>query len=148
VRAALDEARQAMLVASSHQQIDKANRRSLHLTITALPVPLEPGCCPALDGEHCAIYAERPATCRSVPLHYSRPDSTLARYLDQFVATPGYRCDTGAGAPVVLANGGISASAWQEARLAARSLQHADRPWKEAILRRVLGPASERAGLP
>ncbi|HST36261.1 MAG TPA: YkgJ family cysteine cluster protein, partial [Allosphingosinicella sp.] len=78
-----------------------------YLTISALSLDAGTGACAALDGGRCAIYARRPLSCRAVPFHYSRPQALAERDLAAFVATPGYRCDTGEEAPVAIDGGRI-----------------------------------------
>lgn len=147
VRKALAEARDHMTRFSAHDETDAQNQRSLHLTISALPVHGGQGC-PALDGGRCGIYARRPAGCRTVPLHYSRAPSTLAAYLDAFVRTPAYACNTARDAPVVVRGGAIADPVLKQTRAEGVSRAAMDRPWKVAIAALVKSPDAARAGLP
>jgi Fe-S-cluster containining protein len=108
-----------------------------YLTISALALDVGAGACAALSGGRCDIYARRPLACRTVPFHYSRPEASAGSDLAAFVATPGYRCDVTPGAPVVLAGGRIVDDQSRQARLDALALAGHDRPWKDAILRRM-----------
>ena len=84
----------------------KAIEYTQYLVISALALDTRFGACPALSGGRCGIYDRRPLACRAVPFHYSRPETLAEVDLATFVETPGYRCDTSAEAPVVLAGGG------------------------------------------
>lgn len=106
-----------------------------YLGLSVLPLDLGAGQCPALDGTSCSIYARRPLSCRSVPLHYSRPTAAATRDLDSFVATPGFHCDTGPSAPVVVAETGIIDPAMLDARSEAAAQAQADQRWKAAIVK-------------
>ena len=105
-----------------------------YLSLSVLPLDLGTGTCPALGGDSCTIYPRRPLSCRSVPLHYSRPAVAAARELDAFVATPGFRCETGPDAPLVIANG-IANPAILAARSEAAALAQSDQRWKTAIVK-------------
>jgi Fe-S-cluster containining protein len=118
-----------------------------YLTISALTLDTGAGACAALSGGRCTLYERRPLACRSLPFHYSRPEASAESDLEAFVATPGYACDTGAGAPVVLESGRIVDPQARQARGEALALAGRDRPWKEAILRR-LKTDSRNDGLP
>lgn len=111
--------------------------REHFLMISALAMDTRPGSCVALQSDRCSIYERRPLTCRTVPFHYSRADGYAERDLDRFVSTPGYRCDTGDTAAVVLENGRIVDAHALTARAQAQSVAGADRAWKEAIVRRM-----------
>jgi Fe-S-cluster containining protein len=148
MRKALDEAHRHMAHFSVSDKIDRANQRSLHLTISALPFHLERGKCPALSGEQCAIYEIRPLTCRTVPFHYSRPQSTLTSYLDSLVGTPGYRCNTTRDAPQIFQSGSVVDSFLDTARKEAVILNRAERPWKEAIVAVLNSPDASKEGFP
>ena len=78
-----------------------------YLMISALALDTRSGACAALSGGRCGIYDRRPLGCRAVPFHYSRADALAESDLDAFVATPGYACETGESAPVVLESGHI-----------------------------------------
>lgn len=108
-----------------------------YLTVSALTLDAGAGACTALGGGRCTIYARRPLACRTVPFHYSRPEASAERALAAFVATPGYACDTGAAAPVVLAAGRIVDPEARRARSDALDLAARDRSWADAILRRL-----------
>lgn len=148
-------ARQALEEMSAHldrfavwSEVDRAHGRSLHLTISALSVQAEAGRCPKLIEDRCGIYEARPLTCRTVPLHYSRPLSTLGAYLDGFVAMPDYRCAIGPEAPVVLRGETVADSKVAQARWEAAALAEADRAWKQEIGIRMRRPDAWVAGLP
>lgn len=107
------------------------------LVLSALPLDLPAGACAARQGSSCGIYPRRPVSCRSVPLHYSTPESLAAEELADFVSRPGYRCATGPEAPPILAAGRIVAGEITQARAEALELYQADRPWAAAILARM-----------
>ena len=90
---------------SVRDEIDRGRKRSQHLTISAVSVHIEKEKCPALEADKCSIYGIRPLTCRTVPFHYSRPNSVLANYLDNFANTPGHLCKTTPDAPLVFGSG-------------------------------------------
>lgn len=106
-----------------------------YLSLSVLPLDLGTGACPALDGASCGIYARRPLSCRTVPLHYSRPTAAAARDLDAFVASPGYRCATGTDAPLIIADGAITDMPTLAARADAQAQAEADRSWKAALVK-------------
>jgi Fe-S-cluster containining protein len=114
-----------------------------YLMISALALDTAPGNCSALKGTRCSIYDRRPLSCRSVPFHYSRAEALAETVLKSFVQTPGYRCDTGETAPVVLEDGRIVAPEARMARSEALAVAEQDRRWREAIVRRMKAlPAS------
>ena len=106
-----------------------------YLSLSVLPLDLGTGACTALAGTRCSIYARRPLSCRTVPLHYSRADAYAARDLDAFVATPGYACTTGDDAPLVIAGNSIIDPAMSNARAEAAVRAQADRRWKAAVVK-------------
>ena len=106
-----------------------------YLSLSVLPLDLGIGKCAALDGQSCGIYARRPLSCRSVPLHYSRPAAACIRDLDGFTASPGYRCDTGTEAPLVIADSRIVDRAMLAARTEAVVQASTDQRWKAAIVK-------------
>jgi Fe-S-cluster containining protein len=116
-----------------------------YVTISALTLDSGTGACAALGDGRCGIYARRPLACRTVPFHYSRPEASAERELEAFVATPGFGCDTGAGAPVVLEAGRIVDPDACRARGEAIALAGQDRRWTEAILRRLKTGSGEHA---
>jgi Fe-S-cluster containining protein len=116
-----------------------------YLAISALALDGGRGACSALDDGRCAIYERRPLACRAVPFHYSRAEASLPAYLREFVATPGYACDTGDSAPVVLDRGKLLDPETSALRDQALVLAERERPWKEAIVRRLKVPSD---GLP
>jgi len=118
-----------------------------YLTVSALSLDTEAGACAARHDGGCSIYARRPLACRTVPFHYSRPEAAAERDLAAFVATPDYRCETGLGAPVVLAAGRIVDEAALRARRDAAALAERDQPWAEAILRRLRAGDPDLPGL-
>jgi Fe-S-cluster containining protein len=116
-----------------------------YLTISALTLDSGTGACTALGNGRCGVYARRPLACRSVPFHYSRPEASAERSLEAFVATPGFGCDTGAGAPIVLEAGRIVDPDARRARGDAVALSGQDRCWEEAILRRLKAGSGDYA---
>lgn len=119
-----------------------------YLLVSALALDTIEGKCSALSDKKCAIYERRPLSCRSVPLHYSRAGANAEADLEAFVGTSGYRCDTSEAAPIILENGRIVDPQISAARSAAMALAAFDRPWSEAIVRRMNGPASSEHSLP
>jgi Fe-S-cluster containining protein len=119
-----------------------------YLMISALALDTRSGACAALSEGRCRIYDRRPLGCRTVPFHYSRAEALAGRDLDAFVATPGYGCDTGEGAPVVLDHGRIVDRMTLQTRAQALALAKRDLPWKEAIVRRMKASASTESALP
>jgi Fe-S-cluster containining protein len=128
---------------SKRQQAGRAVETVNYLTLSALTLDTGAGACSALSGGRCGIHARRPLGCRAVPLHYSRPEALAERHLQAFVATPGYRCDTGAGAPIVLDSGRIVDPDARRARGDALALAGQDRRWAEAIVRRLRTGAAD-----
>ena len=106
-----------------------------YLSLSVLPLDLGLGSCTALNGTSCAIYDKRPLSCRSVPLHYSRPTAAAARDLDAFVATPGFLCDSGPSALLVIAEAGLVDPAMIAARSDAAARAQTDQRWKAAIVK-------------
>ena len=119
-----------------------------YLVLSALALDTIEAACRALSDNRCSIYDRRPLTCRSVPLHYSRAETLAASDLESFVGTSGYRCDTSDAAQVILKDGRIVAPDIDAARSAAIALAARDRPWSQAIVRRMTGPVSRRPSLP
>jgi Fe-S-cluster containining protein len=145
----LRERRKHLRLFSVHDGVDEAKQLSLHLTVSALTVDLDKGRCPALFGTLCSIYTSRPLTCRTVPMHYSRPSSDLGSYLARFVATADYLCNTSPDAPAVLEGDIICDMRIQEARRRAFELVEAERGWKRRLVVLMEDPVSARsAGLP
>jgi Fe-S-cluster containining protein len=134
LRPALEEQRRHLSHFASRKQSERARGRQLFLTISAMVQDDGQGHCPALQDGLCGIYAARPLTCRTVPMHYSRAPSTLRAYLDGFTATPGYRCDTSGDAPVVLDGNRIIDPAVAQIRQDAIGRARADRVWKDHLL--------------
>jgi len=119
-----------------------------YLVISALALDTIEGECSALSDKRCGIHDRRPLSCRSVPLHYSRAQANAETDLEAFVGTSGYRCDTSEAAPVILKDGRIVDPEINAARSAATALAARDRPWSEAIVRRMSNPLSSRQSLP
>jgi len=146
---ALDEARAHLVRFSVLDEVDRGRGRSTHLTVSALTVDAGTGRCPALVDDRCSVYEARPLTCRTVPLHYSRPASSLGDYLHAFVRTPGYRCDTTTDAPVLLDGDAILDIAVQSARDTAMTLVETDGPWRRRLVELMRRPDTAfAAGLP
>lgn len=119
-----------------------------YLVISALALDTIEGECSALEDNKCGIYERRPVSCRSVPLHYSRAQANAAADLEAFVGTSGYQCDTSDAAPVILADGRIVDPSIDAARSEALELASSDRPWSEAIVRRMGRPVASNLSLP
>lgn len=115
----------------------KAVEYMQYLTISALSLDTSPGACSALEGTSCGIYERRPYACRTVPFHYSRVEASVAADLEDFVATEGYRCDTGDNAPIVIQFGRIVDESALQARSEALALGERDARWRELIVRRM-----------
>lgn len=113
----------------------KAVAGTNYLMISALAVDTSPGACAALESGRCGIHQRRPLGCRTVPFHYSRVDGLAASDFDAFVATPGYRCETGEAAPLVLQDSRIVNTEMLQARADALAVAERDRSWKDAIVR-------------
>ena len=114
---------------------DKVTEQHCFLTISALTLDSGTGACSALSEGRCGIYARRPLACRSVPLHYSRGAAFAQQDLDAFVIRPGYGCDSGPLAPLLLQDGTIADPAVLAARSTALEQAAADRRWKAAIIK-------------
>jgi Fe-S-cluster containining protein len=119
---------------------------SHYLMISALALDTTPGACAALGESRYNIHDRRPVGCRSVPFHYSRVDGLAESDFDAFVATPGYRCDTSGGAAPFIEDGRVVDMETVQARADALVLSERDRPWKEAIVRRMR--SADAHGLP
>jgi Fe-S-cluster containining protein len=132
---------------AKRRQSGKAVDYLRYVTISALTLDAGTGACTALSDGRCGIYERRPLACRTVPFHYSRPEASAESDLEAFVATPGFGCDTGAGAPIVLEAGRIVDPDARRARGEAIALAGQDQSWAEAILRR-LNASSEAYALP
>ena len=119
-----------------------------YLVISALTLDTSPGACSALEEKRCGIYDRRPLSCRSVPLHYSRPEASAGTDLKTFVATAGYRCETGETAPIVINERRIVAPEIRAARTEALEVAERNRCWSEAIARRLKRTSSPDHSLP
>ena len=126
----------------------KAVEYDHYLTVSALTLDTNPGACSALSEKSCSIYHRRPYACRTVPFHYSRAEASAESDLDAFVATPGYRCDTGDSAAVVLQSGRIVDPGIRRARADVLALVEQDRRWRRAIVRRMKSGGSGNSSLP
>lgn len=115
----------------------KAVEVTNYLMISALALDTTPGACAALSDNRCSIHERRPLGCRTVPFHYARADGLALADFDAFVATAGYRCDTSEGAATFLQGGRIIDADTLRTREEALALAERDRPWKEAIVRRM-----------
>lgn len=120
----------------------KPVRYTKYLSLSALALDTSPGACAALEGTSCGIHDRRPLGCRSVPVHYSRTEAASEAGFDAFVATPGFGCDTGDAAPVLLEDGRVVAPHIRAARAEAQATASRDRNWSEAIVRRMGGGSS------
>ncbi|HMG46554.1 MAG TPA: YkgJ family cysteine cluster protein [Allosphingosinicella sp.] len=130
---------------TKRRQAGKPVEYASYLTISALALDTGAGACAALIEGRCGIYERRPAACRTVPFHYSRPEASAEREFKAFVATPGYGCDTTAAAPIVVAAGRILDPEARRARSDAIERAGRDRRWEEAILRRLKTGAGDDA---
>jgi Fe-S-cluster containining protein len=110
---------------------------SRYLLISALTLDTGAAACTALSGGLCGIYDRRPLACRALPFHYSRPEASAERDLAAFVGTEGRACDTGGGAPVVLAQGRIVDPGSLRTREAALQLRALEGRWQDSILHRL-----------
>jgi Fe-S-cluster containining protein len=127
----------------------KVVERMHYLMISALAMDTRADACAALDESgRCGIHARRPVGCRSVPFHYSRADDLAEGDFDEFVSSPGYACNTADDAPVVLERGRIVDEDTLQARAQALAVAEADRPWKEAIVRRMKRGSLAEMSLP
>ena len=148
LRSAFAEKRRHLRSFSSRRRSERKNGREVYLTISAAVNDYGGSGCPALVSSRCSIYDRRPLTCRTVPMHYSRPPSVLRDYLDTFTATPGYECDT-TNSPVILQGNDIISPELRGYRDRAVALAKADRPWKEHMLSLMDNPdAARRSELP
>jgi len=145
---ALTEHRGLIETFAAVRHVDRSRDRQLFLSLSAIVEDEHDGKCPALIDNSCSIYDRRPLTCRTVPLHYSRPPSSLAGYLDGFVGTPGYRCETSE-APEILKGNEILSVEVRDARNEALRVARSDRDWKAVLAEAMLTDASANAaGLP
>ena len=119
-----------------------------YLMISALAMDTSPGACAALQSGRCSIHDRRPLGCRTVPFHHSRPDGLAASDFDSFVTTPGYTCDTSESAPLFWKEGRIVDEPTLQARADALAVAERDRPWKQAIVRRMKTSGSGAVALP
>jgi len=119
-----------------------------YLVLSALTLDTGAGACGALEEGRCAIYERRPFACRTVPLHYTSVEADAPGELARFLATPGYACDIGEAAPVLVEAGGAVADEVRQVRAEALAAAERDRPWKEAILRGMKTGPSPAAALP
>ncbi len=117
------------------QRGTKAVEYIQYLSLSVLPLDLGTGSCPALSLTNCSIYEARPLSCRSVPLHYSRPEAAATRDLDRFTATPTFACNTGLDAPLVISSQRVVEPAMLAARAAAATQAQADQGWKAGIVK-------------
>jgi Fe-S-cluster containining protein len=121
---------------------------SEYLIVSALTLDTGAGTCSALADGRCSIYGRRPFACRTVPLHYTGVEAAAARDLAAFVTTPGYACDTGGDAAVVIEGGRIVEPATRQARADAFVAAERDGPWKQAIVGRMKPGAAGDLPLP
>jgi len=126
----------------------KAVEYDHYLMISALTVDTGSGTCSALNDNRCSIYARRPLACRTAPLHYTRAEASAAACLKEFVRTPGYRCNTGEDAPVVIDGNRIVDMEVRQARADALEVAGRDKSWHNAIAGRMRQPRWNDAGLP
>lgn len=122
--------------------------RTKFLVLSALPLDSPKGACAALNDRACSIYAKRPVSCRSVPVHYSRLESSVPHDLAEFTARPGYACDTGPEAALLFSDGRIINADIRAARSEALDFAAADRLWHRAILKYMKDDTAETWSLP
>lgn len=108
-----------------------------YLVISALSMDASTSTCAALSDRHCSIYDRRPSACRTVPAHYSIAEDRLMDSFDRFVATPGYECNTGVDAPLLLEQAKLVAPTMRKARADAIEAASRDHAWAKAIATRV-----------
>jgi Fe-S-cluster containining protein len=126
----------------------KAVEYDQYLMISALTVDTGSGTCSALNENRCSIYERRPLACRTAPLHYARAEASAGNCLDEFVRTPGYRCDTNESAPVVIDENRIVDPDVRRARVDALEVAGRDKNWHHAIVGRMRQKRWNDAGLP
>ena len=114
---------------------DKVVEYVQYLSLSVLPLDLGTGSCPALSFPNCSMHEARPLSCRSVPLHYSRPEAAAASDLDRFTATPMFACNTGLDAPLVINSKRVVDPAMLAARATAAAQAQADQGWKAGIVK-------------
>jgi len=149
LRPALDEAQRHLGHFTSRRRVDKGRDRQVLLEISAIVHDGGAGRCPALHDNLCSIYDRRPLSCRTVPMHYSRAPSMLQADLAQFTGTPGYECDTGPSAPVIVDGNKVVDAGLSDHRDQAIALAKADRGWKHALVELMEDEARAAAmGLP
>lgn len=134
LRPSLDEARRHLGQFAAGRQVDRLRDRQVFLDISAIVNDDGQGRCPALAEGTCSIYDVRPLTCRTAPMHYSRPPSTLQSYLDHFTSTPDYRCDTTESAPPLLEGIRVVDPQIEADREKAVLQARKDRSWKARIV--------------
>jgi len=134
LRPALEEERRHLSLFASRRRSERRGDRQIFLTISAIADDDGRGRCPALDGNRCSIYDVRPLTCRTVPMHYSRPPSVLRDYLDRFASTPEYGCDVTQTAPTVLDGNRIVDPTIRHLRDEAIRIAREERAWKDRML--------------
>ena len=83
---------------------------------------------------------DRALACRTAPLHYARAEASVATCLEEFVRTPGYRCNTGEDAPVVIDGNRIVDTDVRQARADALEVAARDKSWQDAIAVRMRQP--------
>lgn len=148
------ERKRLLTAFAAHKVLLKANRdrksvaSTRYLLMSALALDTNSGECGALHGTRCSIHERRPLSCRSAPLHYSRTSATADIDLRAFVETDGYQCDTSEASPINLQNGLIVDDEINMARSNAITMARRDRPWSEAIARRVVSWPSTNRRLP
>jgi len=134
LRPALEEERRHLSLFASRRRSERRCDRQIFLTISAAVEDDGRGHCPALAENLCSIYDARPLTCRTVPMHYSRPPSVLRDYLDRFASTPGYGCDVTQTAPTILDGNRIVDPTILRVRDEAIRIAKEERAWKEHML--------------
>jgi Fe-S-cluster containining protein len=118
------------------------------LLISALPLNVPDGKCAALKENKCSIYDRRPVSCRSVPIHYSRPSALAESDLANFVSRPGFQCNISIDADLLVQDGEILDPNIVKARGDAKEMAIAEQSWGEAIIRRMKHSGAARSEIP
>lgn len=130
-----DHAVRTFPVPSDERGRGKMNR---YIYLSAIAVDQDAGACDHLAGDGaCSLYDRRPHACRTVPFHYSRPDSALGPGLADFLSQPAHACSSGADAALAITGGALALPEYAAARTVARHTMVADQSWKRAIAARI-----------
>jgi Fe-S-cluster containining protein len=119
-----------------------------YLLISAIKHDLGFGRWHALVEKHCSIHDRRPLGCKTVPLHYSKPESLLSVEFDRFIKTNGYECDSSESAPVLFEDQRIVQADLLAARSCALGVASADSRWAKMIAKHIPLTPDENTPLP